>query len=259
MAGPEKTDALVLKTQQWSETSKIAHLYTRKWGRISVLAKGAMRPKAKFWGHLETFSLVEAVIYKKPQERLQLLAQCLLQNPFGGLYTDPERAGYGFAVVEFLERHTLEEANDELFDWTVFNFGFWQKLSGLRLALGFYEYLLLALGCLGYRPAIDTCRRCGRVPEPGQKVMFDRAGGGLICRRCATEGLRYQVLSAPAYERMKNAVNQSIEWESGQCPPPSVVDEIIEVTESFYGYHLGGGRLKALDFVRRMARPEKQP
>ncbi|GAG10551.1 unnamed protein product, partial [marine sediment metagenome] len=213
MAGPEKTNALVLKTQQWSETSKIAHLYTRKWGRISVLAKGAMRPKAKFWGHLETFSLVEAVIYKKPREGLQLLAQCHLLNPFGGLYADPERAGYGFAAVEFLERHTFEEANDELFEWTVFNFHRWQKLTGNRLALGFYEYLLVALGCLGYRPAINTCRVCGREPGEGRKVMFDQAGGGLICRRCATEGSRYQVLSPGAYERIKKAVNGSIEWE----------------------------------------------
>ena len=137
MAGPEKTEAIVLKTQKWSETSKIAHLYTRRWGRISILAKGALRPKAKFWGHLETFSLIEAMIYKKPRERLQLLSQCLLKDPFGGLYTDPERAGYGFAAVEFLERHTMEEGNDLLFDWTVHNLRFWQQAEGHRLRLAF--------------------------------------------------------------------------------------------------------------------------
>jgi len=256
MAGPEKTEAIVLKTQKWSETSKIAHLYTRKWGRISIMAKGAMRPKAKFWGHLETFSLVEAMIYKKQRERLHLLSQCLLQDPFGGLYTDPERAGYGFAAVEFLERHTFEEGNDRLFDWTVFNFRFWQKLTGFRMALAFYEYLLVALGHLGYQPAIENCRLCGREPGEGRKVMFDQAGGGLICRRCATEGLRYQVLSPGAYQRIKNVVKGSIEWENGQDPSPAEVNEIIDVTESFYGYHLGGGRLKSLDFVHRVARPD---
>jgi len=258
MAGPEKTDALVLKTQKWSETSKIAHLYTRKWGRISILAKGAMRPKAKFWGHLETFSLIEAMVYKKPSDRLQLLSQCLLRDAFGGLYTEPERAGYGFAAVEFLERHTFEEGNDALFDWTVFNFRFWQRLIGHRLALAFYEYLLVALGHLGYRPAIESCRICGREPEEGRRVMFDRAGGGVICRRCATEDAHYQVLSGGAYRRIKNAVNGSIEWESEQSPSPAEVDEIIEVVESFYGYHLGGGRLKALEFVRRMAGPDNR-
>jgi len=242
-----------LKTQRWSETSKIAHLYTRRWGRISVLAKGAMRPKAKFWGHLETFSLIEAVIYKKPRERLQLLAQCLLKDPFGGLYADPERAGYGFAVVEFLERHTLEESNDDLFNWTVFNLGLWQKFSSNRLQLAFYEYLLVALDFLGYRPAVDACCSCGRVPEAGQKVMFDRVDGGLICRRCATEGSGYQVLSPTAYDRISGTVKRSTEWECDQCPPQSTVDEIVEMTESFYGYHLGGGRLKSLDFVHRMA------
>jgi len=257
MAGPEKTEAIVLKTQKWSETSKIAHLYTRTWGRISVIAKGAMRPKAKFWGHLETFSLIEAMIYKKPRERLHLLSQCLLKNPFGGLLTAPERAGYGFAAVEFLERHTLEEGNDELFDWTVGNLELWQKLSGFRLQLAFYEYLLIALGYLGYQPVIELCRVCGKSPGPGRKVLFDQAGGGIICRNCASESQRYQLLSVPAYDRLKNIVNMSIEWENKDCPPPSVVDEIIEAVESFYGYHLGGGRLKSLDFVRRVAGPAK--
>jgi DNA repair protein RecO (recombination protein O) len=259
MAGPEKTDALVLKTQKWSETSKIAHLYTRKWGRISILAKGALRPKAKFWGHLETFSLIEAMVYRKSSDQLQLLSQCLLRDAFGGLYAEPERAGYGFAAVEFLERHTFEEGNETLFDWTVFNFGLWQKLTGHRLALGFYEYLLVALGHLGYQPAIERCRICGREPGEGRKVMFDREGGGLICRRCAVEGSRYQVLSPGAYQRIKNVVKGSIQWDNGTIPPPAEVGEIIEVTESFYGYHLGGGRLKALEFVRRVAGPNARP
>lgn len=257
MAGPEKTSAIVLKTQKWSETSKIAHLYTQRWGRISVLAKGAMRPKAKFWGHLETFSLVEAMVYKKPREQLQLLSQCLLMDPFGELYTDPERAGYAFAVVEFLERHTLEESNNNLFEWTVFNFHLWRDLSGSRLRLAFFEYLLIALAHLGYRPAIEGCRSCGLEPAAGQKVMFDQAGGGLICRRCAGENSTHLVLSAAAYLRVKNAVCGSIEWNSAECPPPSVVNEIIDLIESFYGYHLGGRRLKALDFARRVARPDQ--
>ncbi len=257
MAGPEKTEAVVLKTLKWSESSKIAHLYTHRWGRISVLAKGAMRPKAKFWGHLETFSLIEAIIYKKPQERLQLLSQCLLKDPFGGLYSDPVRAGYGFALVEFLERHTLEEGNNDLFDLTVSSLRLWQKLSGRRLQLAFYEFLLVALDYLGYRPAVEACCFCGRVPRKRQKVMFDRSGGGLICRHCAGEEKAYQVLSAAAYERVNKVVNRSIDGESNQCPPPSVVDEIAEMTESFYGYHLGGGRLKSLDFVRRVAGPGK--
>ena len=178
MAAPEKTDALVLKTQKWSESSKIAHLYTRRWGRISVLAKGALRPRAKFWDHLETFSLIEAVVYKKPREQLQLLAQAQLKDPFAGLYGDFARAGYGFAAMEFLERHTLEEGNGELFDWTVFNLQRWQNKIGPGLQLAFFEYLLVALGALGFEPLVEVCRSCNRAPGPGQKVLFDQVGGG---------------------------------------------------------------------------------
>ncbi len=255
MAGPEKTDAIVLKTQQWSESSKIAHLYTRNWGRISILAKGAMRPKARFWGHLETFSLIEAMVYKKSRERLHLLSQSNLKDPFGGLYTDPMRAGYGFAVVEFLERHTFEEANNDLFEWTTANFSFWQTITGTRLTLAFYEYLLVALSLLGYQPVMDACRSCGRVAEPGKKALFDREGGGVICRRCASANGTYMMVSAPAYERLKKLLSEAILFADDETVANGLVDEIGELTEAFYGYHLGGGRLKSLDFVRRVAGP----
>ena len=85
MSGPAVTEAICLTVQKYSETSKIAILYTRAWGRISVLAKGAYRPKSQFWGHLEPLSIAECVIYKKPTERLQLLASCRATFPWIGL------------------------------------------------------------------------------------------------------------------------------------------------------------------------------
>ena len=40
--------AFVIHTQSFSESSVIAVLFTRHFGKISVIAKGAQRPKSKF-------------------------------------------------------------------------------------------------------------------------------------------------------------------------------------------------------------------
>jgi recombinational DNA repair protein (RecF pathway) len=85
--------------------------------------------------------------------------------------------------------------------------------------------------------------------------LFDQAGGGIVCRQCAAPEGTYQMLSPTAYERIKNVVNGSIDWENAPLPPAAAIDEIVVVAERFYGYHLGGGRLKSLEFVRRVAGP----
>ncbi|MFN5395348.1 MAG: DNA repair protein RecO, partial [Planctomycetota bacterium] len=42
----EKTDAIVLKTVEWSETSLVVTLFTKDFGKISAIAKGARRLKS---------------------------------------------------------------------------------------------------------------------------------------------------------------------------------------------------------------------
>jgi len=44
----EKAQALVLRTTDWSETSRIATLWTREFGKVRVLAKGGRRLKSNF-------------------------------------------------------------------------------------------------------------------------------------------------------------------------------------------------------------------
>ena len=50
----------VLHTTPFSETSLIVQLFTRTYGRISVLAKGARRLKSQFRGHIRPFVLSNA-------------------------------------------------------------------------------------------------------------------------------------------------------------------------------------------------------
>ena len=44
----EKTTAIVLRTVEFSETSLVVTLFTREFGKIGALAKGARRPKNPF-------------------------------------------------------------------------------------------------------------------------------------------------------------------------------------------------------------------
>jgi len=67
---------------KFRDTSKIVSLYTRRFGRVSVVAKGARDRKSRFGAALEPMSHVSAVFYKKERSDLHLLSQCDLLNGF---------------------------------------------------------------------------------------------------------------------------------------------------------------------------------
>ena len=252
MPGPAVTEAICLTVQKYSETSKIAILYTRAWGRISVIAKGAYRPKSQFWGHLEPLSIAECVIYKKPTERLQLLASCRATSPWIGLTGSLTRAAFGFAVGEFLYRHTYEEDDPELFGLACNALQSLAQLPDTLSARQFWGFLLGAVGCLGFRPEFDICDGCGRRPETDQRVVFDAVAGKIICRQCRRESGRPHVLSPEALNELIKRQRQPILDHDEVALGHVALDEIAASVVDFTVYHLGGSRLRSLAFARRV-------
>ena len=78
----EKTDGVVLKAVEWSETSLIVTLFTKEFGKISAIAKGARRLKSPFESALDLLSLSSVVFLKKSGESLDLLTEAKLQRRF---------------------------------------------------------------------------------------------------------------------------------------------------------------------------------
>ncbi len=60
----EKTLALVLRVVEFSETSLIVTLFTRDFGKVRGLAKGARRPKGPFESALDLRSLCRIVFLR---------------------------------------------------------------------------------------------------------------------------------------------------------------------------------------------------
>src|ERR1700685_2862024 len=55
MAGPVKTEAVVLRSMRYGEADRILHVYTPNRGRVSAIAKGVRRARSRLGGRLEPF------------------------------------------------------------------------------------------------------------------------------------------------------------------------------------------------------------
>ena len=53
-----ETDAFIIHTRPYKETSLIVSFFTKEYGNVSAIAKGAKGKKSKFSGNLEPFRLM---------------------------------------------------------------------------------------------------------------------------------------------------------------------------------------------------------
>lgn len=259
MSPPFVTEAICLTVQKYSETSKIAVLYTKLWGRISIIAKGANRPKSQYLGHLEALSIAECVIYFKPAERLQLLSSIRATSPWLPVTATLARSAHGFAVCEFLYRHTLEEPDPVLFELSTATLKSLAVLPDDRTGRQFWSFMLGALDCLGFRPEFERCVQCGTEPAPDQRVVFDSVAGKILCRRCRGEEGRFHVLSPAALGELKTRQREPILSINEPPLASTVEEEIAGAMGEFATYHLGGRRLQSLAFARRVTSVGQEP
>lgn len=193
-----KTDAIVLAAMKYGDTSKIARLYTKAFGKISVIGKGARSPKSRLRGCLEPPYYVAAVIYKKENRELHLLSQCDVLQAFRHIIEDMEKLKTAMVALELVDvvSHD-EERNEELF---------MALLSHLRVvdaatksplpALYYFEMNLSSM--LGFRPELSVCTRCGKAlaekaASPTLEYGFGKSG--VLCDVCGT-GSKMMISSA---------------------------------------------------------------
>ena len=106
-----RTDAVVLRTLDYGETSRIVTLLTRTHGVVGALAKGARRTKSRFGSTLQPMACVEAVLYMKPNRGLQTFKEAAHHVRFPHLDgSDLDRLTAGLRAVE-VARLTLDEGD----------------------------------------------------------------------------------------------------------------------------------------------------
>ena len=95
-----KTEAIILRSINYGETSKIVTLYTRQLGTIAVMAKGSRNPKSKFGSSLQPMSHVQVVFYYKPSRNVHTLSESTHSTLFRRTCRELERMAVGVQIIE---------------------------------------------------------------------------------------------------------------------------------------------------------------
>ena len=113
----QKAEGIILRRIKYSETSLIVTLYTREYGKIGLIAKGARNPKSKFVGSLEPASCVSIIYYHKEGRDLQMLSEVDSMRSNSSIINSIRKIAVAFAIVNLIDSVVTEsESNEDIFD-----------------------------------------------------------------------------------------------------------------------------------------------
>jgi DNA repair protein RecO (recombination protein O) len=211
----EKATALVLRTTDWSESSRIATLWTREFGKVRALAKGGRRLKSNFENALDLLTLCRIVFLRKSSDSLDLLTEAQVIQRFPRLRTDLAVLYAAYYVAELLAEGTRDyDPHPLLFDEaldTLQTLGNLDKpgapATGPRVA----RFEMVLLREMGYSPVLEHCAGCGGwVVET--ELAFSAAANGVLCRRCRSGQRDSRPLSPATWRTLQDLAAPGDAW-----------------------------------------------
>lgn len=199
----EKATALVLRTTDYSESSRIATLWTRELGKVRALAKGGRRLRSNFESALDLLTVASIVLLRKSSGSLDLLVEARVVERFPRLTRDLKALYAAYYVAELLGDWTQEnDPHPALFDEAVDalrTFGSPEVPTAVRL-LRFETVLLRELG---YAPQTERCAVCRQTIPAASEQAFSAAAGGFVCPPCRNGRRGLVTVSRSAWQALR--------------------------------------------------------
>lgn len=117
----EKTEGIVLKTVRYSDSSVIAHIFTREYGWLNFIIPGVRSSRNKSRGNiLQPLQQLELDIYLAPQKNLMKIKEYRPAYIYTRLHTDIIKQSIALFSLELFNKCIHEqETNAELYDFLI--------------------------------------------------------------------------------------------------------------------------------------------
>lgn len=246
----EKATAIVIRTVEFSETSLVVTLFTREFGKIGALAKGARRLKSPFESALDLLALCRIVFLHKSSEALDLLTEAKLLRRFRPAGRNLQALYAGYYVAELLGAMTDDDdPHPELFDLadeTLAAFA-----GGESVAKWLVRFELGALRLLGHAPSLENCVECEAIVTPSGRIPFGLLDGGVLCAKCRAGKKEVVLVSAGVLRAMDQLADpDGVVWRKMQLSS-GCLGEMRGLLNRYFA-HLLGRKPKLHEYLRML-------
>lgn len=264
----EKTEAIVLRAVNYRDTSKIVTFYTKRYGKMSAIAKGARNPKSKYGSLFQPLNYLQIVFYRRESRQLQYVSSSDFVRYFKSLTANIEKFSISMSLLEIVN-HVMhdEEENEPLFGLLV------DSLEQLNAAGTSPQNIFLYFGLqlvanLGFAPNFEYCLICkskifalndesgsARDMQRQPMVSYIVERGGPLCEKCSSQVHGTFLLSAAALPILRSFLRLNPGAAAKSKMGQAVQDELSDFIFVYLRRHFEGLKeLKSLRFLESSSR-----
>jgi DNA repair protein RecO (recombination protein O) len=210
-----QTDSIILKTYNLAEADRIVVLFTRDFGMVRGVAKGARRLKSKFGSMLEPFSEIHVEYFEKEERELVSLQHAdLIRSSFHAAANPELLTTYAYLSDLLQTFAPPHDPNETLYRMVraALSVEVADSFDAALLRL-YFEMWILRLG--GFLPDWTICGSCRRVLNDTESTTLSE-NFQLICGSCLGSSLPGDTVP-PIY--------RSIVADAQALPPGEFVEE----------------------------------
>lgn len=249
----EKTEALIIRQTDFSETSRVVVFFTRDWGKVSAIAKGGRRLKGPFDAALDLLARVRIVFLRKSSASLDILTEAQLLSRYVPRRQDVASLYGGYYVAELLNRLTGDD--DPFPGLYAAAVDVLQRLSSQAggsqsVGLDVLRFELNLLRELGHLPAFDECLSC-HTPVSAQSgpMSFWVSQGGLLCAQCRRDEYARNLVHPGTVAVMRRLAERDDPLSMRLTVSPQQQRELRYLVTAIIS-HLLGGRPKMARYLQ---------
>ncbi|MBV7507520.1 DNA repair protein RecO [Bacillus sp. sid0103] len=193
----QKCEGIVIRTTDYGETNKIVTLYTREWGKVGVMARGAKKPNSRLSSITQLFTHGYFLIARG--SGLGSLQQGETASSLRSIGEDIFLTAYASYIVELTDKCTEEKKpNPFHFELLFQTLNFLNEGYDPDILMNIYEMKMLNV--MGLNPILNQCSVCGSTDG---HFSFSIREGGFICHRCLDKDPYHLKISASAVKLLR--------------------------------------------------------
>lgn len=242
-----KAEGIIIRTTDYGETNKIVTLYTKEFGKIGLMARGAKKPK-------NTLSAVSHVLFYglclfSKGRGLGTLYQAETLNSFRTIREDIEKMGYAALILELTDRLTEEgQPTQGVFNLLRDILLLMEKGTDPAVLAAIYAMKMMPFA--GISPELNKCVHCGNQHITSS---FSISGGGFLCPNCQHTD-EYALQLSPGVQKLLPIIKAVPLERLGKVSlKPKTIGEIESIIYAYYEQN-AGIKLRSRHFLEQLSK-----
>jgi len=246
-----RTRAVILRRRNYSDADRILTVFTPRFGKRTLIAKGARKTSSRKAGHLELFNHVSLLVAQA--RTWDIITESETVESFLQLRGDLGAIGRAAYVCELVDAFTAEEDDYEPV-WELLLLCLRNlddgpgKEAEADLLLRWFELQLLRL--MGFQPELFACLGCGEDLQPVDNFLHLNAGG-VFCPVCGRTMQGAELVCVSTLKILRHLARTNWEALRGLSIRTATVLAVESVLQRYLVAILER-RLKSTDFIHRL-------